>query len=413
MLKILHAAEDPTPGQTYAHACWRANPRIAASWWRESQGHTVGKIGLDWRSAVTNPQLLTQGANLVLATPATLAATQAALAQTNVAEAACLWLETANPATSLNQTLPPQTILIWKVPADTPQPTRHSTLVALEEASRQGQIAGYGLNDPDLATPHTPLPLHIWLEEAAQAAEQAHGRKKRPALRSLLAGLDLLDFNWLTIANTQHHGQPVSPLELAARLGLMVVATPGAWPQEENTAPPAEALQALTRAAQAEAELAQTLGGWPQREGRPLFSLLGALGQGQAPWPNPAEWVRWQRHQLPFLAGFWQAPATANPALCGPVGAYLQALAGLEPHGAALANHAAQTHLMQVFSHISSQLPAPYRRESLSTQAASLLGSTPGLTVLALPQPGNLQAVQVLEDFPDLAFLFTKSPKPT
>lgn len=413
MLKILHTAEELPPAQAYAHACWRANPRIAASWWRESQGHTVGKLGLDWRTQVAQPELLTRGANLVLASPATWGATQAALAQMGVAEAACLWLETQDPATCLNQALPPSTVLIWQVPANTTQAARSATLTALEEATRRGRIAGYGLNDPGLATLHTTLPLHIWLEEAAQAAEVAHGRKKRPALRYLLAELDMLNFSWITTANTQHHGQPVSPLELAARLGFMVVATPGAWPQEEDAPPPAEALQALTHAAQAEAALAQALGGWPQLEGQPLFSLLAALGQGLPPWPAPAGWTSWQRHQLPFLASFWQAQTGANPALATPVGAYLNALEGLQPWGQTLANHAAQAQLKAVFAHISGRLPAPYRAQPLPVQAAALLGSTPGLAALALPHIGNLQAVQVLEDFADLAFLFTKPSKPT
>lgn len=415
MLKIIAADETAPADKRYADACWRANPRIAASWWREAQGHTVGKIGLDWRKRVTQQTLLEQGFNLVLAAEETYAGAVAAMAAAQAEEGALhLWLTTASPLMWLENNPQPQPglVLLWQPEAGGDEIGRHAVLKGLEEACRAGKISGYGLADADLAQPDTPLPLHGWLEEASQAAAVVWGRRKRPALRYLLANLDWLEPGWLTVENTQHHGQEVGALELAARLGLMVVAVQGARPLPPGAVPSAAALGGLQKAAEAEQGLNAALGGWPQVAGRRVFSVLEALAAGRPPWPSPAAWRLWRRHQLPLLEELWRAQVATKAAtqagaqLAQQVEGYLLALRQLEEGGEELANHAAQKTLAEVLGRVSAGLPPVWRWQPAPVLAAGLLGGLPGVAAVALPGVEGAESLQSLGDFADMGAVF-------
>ncbi|NBV54164.1 MAG: hypothetical protein EBR79_00395, partial [Proteobacteria bacterium] len=80
----IRATEDVSPTQTYAHSQWQHNPAISPDYWHESQGHTHSRIALNWQTEVTQPELLAQGTNLLLTTPATLSQAQAAITTSGI-----------------------------------------------------------------------------------------------------------------------------------------------------------------------------------------------------------------------------------------------------------------------------------------------------------------------------------------
>lgn len=387
MLHIIHAEETSSPSQTYAHRLWRENPSITPTWWREMLGHTVSKIALDWRTSASSPSLLEQGINVVLTTPATYAQAAKHLSHTNL------------PAAMLHLCLSPQpvpqpgTLTLWHPPLELTDAEALAALTELERASTT-----YGLYDPLLSSPSTRRPLHRWLEIAAQAAEAAHGRRKRPALHLLMLDLDLINLSPITVTNTLHKNEPVSALELASRLGLAVIAPP---PTPAETSPPAAAaLRALTAMAEAEKSLQQHLGGWPAMENRPLFSVLAHLAQGLAPWPTVAHWLIWQSHVWPLMENF----LTLNPAAASQN--LLAAARNLMPHGPALADFSARQAQANRLAQLSGQLPAGWNPLSPAWRQNLLLSSIPGLAVLAVTPPDTLQDIQKIEDFPDASILF-------
>lgn len=399
MLHILHAEDAPSPTQAYAHRCWQENPHIAPSWWREMHGHTVSKIAHDARLAPPSSPL-PQGLNLFLTSPATHPATQTLLAQTETPAAYLTSLCTPTPAAT------PAQFIIWEVPATLTDAEALATLTALEKSAATGPLEAYGLSDPDLAAPDTPRPLHRWLELATEAASAVHGRRKRPALRLLHLNFDLLNLSALTSANTHHKNQPVSPLELASRLGLAVIATPLALPEEE-TPPSPEALATLTAFAQAEAALHQTLGGWPAVEGAPLFSVLARLSAQQPPWPTPHHWLHWQRHLWPLMESFLAThPSSAAEIL-------RHSAQNLFPHGLSLAQFAARKPLSTLLSQLNRHLSPEAAALPAQTRQSFLLSSIPGLAALAVSPVRNLQLLQKMGDFPDVGILFHSSPHST
>ncbi|MBI1308488.1 MAG: hypothetical protein GC129_01335 [Proteobacteria bacterium] len=401
MLTIQPAPES-SPPQAYAHACWVANPSISPSWWREALGHTFGKLALNWRVAVSTPQALTQGCNLILTSPATHAAAHAAIAASGVpaqAFATALCVEKLPP--TLPQPAP--TFVVWQPAAPPTAAQALATFTRLEQAVGSGALEAYGLYDADFTQPNPPCPLHQWLELAAQAAATVHGRRKRPALGLVLATVDLLTPQALTQPNTLHKQEPVSPLELASRLGLATVVVDAALPGDSS--PPPAALQALTAFATAEQNLAAALGGWPAWQGQPLFSALAALTQGLAPWPTPAHWRHWCRHLLPLMEA-QLATLPPQPSFAG----YHRAAAALRQWGPSLAAAAAQPLQRAALARIAPQLPAAWHTLPPPALACALISSLPGVTALAVPAVTSLQDIQKLGDFPDPAILFT-SPK--
>ena len=389
MLQIHHAEEDTearSPSKQYADACWESDPRISPDWWREALGHTVGKLALDWRTAVKQPEHLLTGCNLVLSSPRTLAAVNAALGSTPQPHAYVNVLITSNPAALA---APWPHLLVWQPSDPTPEQRLH-TLIHLENMVKSGQIEAYGIV-PDAH------PLHLWLEDAANAAHSVYARRKRPGLRLLVAPLDLLDLSLLTHENTEHKSEPVSPLEFAARLGLAVIALAPSIPTEIDIS---RAIQSLTSAAEAEHTLNQSLGGWPQIQGRQLFNLLSHLGQGHTPWPTSHQWHNWHSHLWPELKTYWhQLPC--NPAIA----TYLAALENLLPHGPALALSSAQPLLEEALQTLSPRFPQSWQAQTPAVRNLGMLASIPGVTAVASVGIFDPKPLQHLPNLPDVGAL--------
>ena len=397
MLHIEHDT-DPRPAtKQYADGLWAANPRLSPDWWRELQGHTVGKLALDWRTTCHQPDYLNQGCNLVLVSPAT-AAQAAQHIQAAATPAAIVTIIQGDDLTVLAQSA--ATFALWQQPANLAEHQRHSGLQQLEDAVRQGHIQAYGV----VLGPACTHPLHLWLNAAAEAAQTVYGRRKRPALRLLGAQQDLLHLDLFTHPSTLHHAEAVSALELASRLGLSTLLLPLSLPQVPPATPPAAALQALTAAAQAEASLNQALGGWPQTQGQPLFSLLAALGQGQPPWPTPWVWQAWQAHVWPTLLQQWQALALAGPADTAR-SSYITALENLLPHAAALAEAAAQPLQSQMLASLTPRLPMLWQTQPPQAQALAILSGLAGADCIAVARPFALESFRLQPGLPDAAAL--------
>ncbi|RYG60633.1 MAG: hypothetical protein EON60_06505 [Alphaproteobacteria bacterium] len=385
MLQIHHAAEGPTPSKAYADACWQANPRISPDWWREAQGYTVGRIAHDWRSRVPAAPNLTIGSNLILAALATLQQALQARVALATPQAAPIVLVTPDvhaPAEGAS-------VILFN-PQHVPPADAHASLVHLEQQARSGTIDIYGLSFDTLPQPS----LNAWLDAAALAAEEVWGRKKRPALRMLHLPLCLTNLAALTVQQEVHKAEPVSVMELAARLGFAVIATPQVLPG--NADPSSAALATLTAAAHAEHALNQTLGGWPQAEGQQLFSLLAHLAAGLAPWPTPQHWYNWQAQVLPHLVQVWQALYPTESA------AYLQALQALRPFGESLAAAAAQPILDQVLEVLTPRLNQPWQGFAPTERMLAILASIPAVTTVAVPGACDINTLQAVADIPDI-----------
>lgn len=403
----IHHADDVVPSKAYADACWRADPRISPDSWREMLGVTVGKLALDWREEVTQPQELTRGANLILTTPATHAAAAQAVAQYMEDPAAAVTvLVTPQPHTLPEQ---PAMFVVWAAPEDVDEAAALAALTQLEQHARSGAILAYGIHHPAMAEAGTPWPLHRWLEIATAAAEAAWGRKKRPALRLLLAEFDLLNPALLTTANTQSLAggktEVVTPLELAARRGFAVIAVAPAMP---STVPPQpQALAALAAVAQAEQALLNHLGGqWPSQQGRPLFSVLAALTEGASPWPTPHHWQGWLRHVHPRLAAAW-GTLSPSPELGSLINAYLDAFTPLLPLANHLALTTAQPHIHHILTHLRTHLPTTWQKTPDAALAAAILTSVPGITALAAHPLPTLAPTLHLPVHPDISTILT------
>lgn len=395
MLRIEHDT-DPRPAtKRYADALWAANPRLSPDWWRELQGHTVGKLALDWRHTCHQPALLTEGCNMVLFSVATAAQAHTHIQAMPTPAAVVAVMHDADPAVIART---PATFGIWHQPAGLGAAARAQGLVALEAAVKQGTLQAYGLT----LGPACTHPLHVWMHEAAEAAHHVWGRRKRPGLRLLAAQQDLLHLELFTHPSTLHHAEAVSPLELAARLGLSTLLLPLAMPDETLSQPSAAALAALTQAAQTEAALLESLGGWPQVQGQPLFSLLAALGQGQPPWPTPGVWQAWQAHVWPQLQAQWGALAVP-PAATAARQAYIRALTHLLAQGPALAQAAAQPLLAQALAQLAPRLPAFWQAQSPQAQAVAILSGLAGADCLALAAPFPLDLFRFQPGLPDAA----------
>ncbi len=384
MLQIHHAEDGPTPAKAYADACWQAEPRLSPCWWREALGHTVGRIGLDWRTQVHQAAHLASGSNLILTSPATHAQALSVIAATlpNPAAAVTCLVTPSLPSQ------PQATFVLWQPSVGADDAIPH--LTQLESLVKSGAIEAYGLS---LATLPQPS-LGAWLQAATTAAEAAWGRKKRPALRVLQVPLCLTNLSALTETTETHKSEPVSLLELAARLGLMVIASPQVWPDDNQ--PPLAALQALTAAAQQEHNLNQTLGGWPHADDQPLFNILAHLSQGRAPWPTPAHWHNWLVHVYPQLMQVWQGQYAAQAQ------AYVNALQALLPYGEVLARGAAQPVWQQVFAVVQSRLTQPWSNLQPAEAALAMLTSIPSVTCVAVAAPCHAAALRTVADIPDI-----------
>jgi hypothetical protein len=194
-----------------------------------------------------------------------------------------------------------------------------------------------------------------------------------------------------------HKSESVSTLELAARLGLTVIAINPTLPQDVDIS---NEIQYLMQVAEAENTLNQGLGGWPQIHGQPLFSVLTHLGHGQTPWQTPHHWHNWLNHVWPTLRNHWQS-LPQNPQ----ISQYIQVFENLLPHGETLASASAQPALYQVLDQLKSHFPEAWQTQSSSSQTLGLLASIPGITAVALPHAFDPKPLQHLPNLPDVGAL--------
>jgi hypothetical protein len=392
-MSVAITAADAT--KQHINNCWRQHPRLNPAAFRESLGFTAGKLWLDLRTSLPRDDLLLvawqRGINAWLCSPRTLAALN--LPQAITRDTLVLALESDTVET------PPQPLdlFFWRNTTPDIEP-----LTQLEHLTKQGHIAAYGIAAP------AALPLHDWLNVAEAAAQKIHGRRKRPGLRALIAPLNFTQTGILHRPTCAHHGEPISPLEYAARLGWAVVAThatdlrrtDGQFIPLTPPAPPTlPALAALEAAVGAEQKLHQTLSGWPTVNGQPMFSLLAILGQGESPFLSPAHGLAWATQALPPTLLAWHKlnRPEATP--------YINSLQRLAFHAAALggaAAAAATARLLQAMPDSSSITTNP------ALSAFNLVTSLPGVAG-ALAKPENLPALfpaMTQPDHPDPAPYF-------
>jgi hypothetical protein len=390
---------DADATKQHVNECWRQHPRLNPAAFRESLGFTAGKLWLDLRAYVPRDDILLtawhHGINAWLLSPRTL--TSLHLPEPIRRDTLVLALE------SKTTDAPSQPVDILFHHSDNPDIT---SVIQLEQLARQNHITAYGI------TTHTALPLHEWLATAEAAAQKIHGRRKRPALRALMAPLNLTQTDVLHQPTSLHHDEHISPLEYAARLGWAVVATHATElqradgqfiPLTEPTAPPPAALAALEAATHAEQQLHHTLGGWPTVNGQPLFSLLAILGQGETPFLSPAHGRAWATQVLPSTLLAWHK--VGRPEATPYIVAYVDRLQRLAFHAAELgraAAGAATARLLQA-------LPGPASfSASPALSALNLVTSLPGIAG-ALVKPEDLPALlpaMAQPDHPDPAVYF-------
>jgi hypothetical protein len=380
VLTIVDENATPHPSRAFAEAAWRQAPQLSPSWWRENLGLTHSKIVLDGRQALVPAAAWPFGVNVVLATPETQ--------PPHLPAGVTALIETPEVQT-------PADFLLYR-PATLQEEAVLADLHVLETRVAQGTLQAYGLATDDLASPTPMRPLHDWLTLAATAAEQAWGRKKRPALKILLAPLDVLDWTLLCAHTTQHRETAVSPLELAARLGLWVLVAPRAVPG--TTASPLS-LQALGLLAEAEATWhAQQQGQWPHLAGQPVFSVLKLLQAGQPPWPTPQAAALWQQQVWPPLA-----KVLANFPNASPLRAQWYATLPYVPE---LARAAAAPVVLAALQRLA--LPAPWAALPPELQQVALLASVPGVGAVVVPPGLACQPLLALPDYPDIGALLAR-----
>lgn len=399
MLHIHHDDDAQHPSKAYADACWAANLSLSPDWWREALGYTVGKLALDWRTAISQPEHLATGSNLILVSVATWPEVSALLAATPSPHAYMVVLITST-LDALPANLP--AFVIWQPTSPTPE-NRQQALVQLEDLAKTGQIEAYGISMPDPVT----HPLHLWLEDAAIAANTVWARRKRPALRLIHGNLDLLDLSLLTEPATLHKTETVSTLELAARLSLTLLITASALPLE--AAPTTEALDHLTQIATIEHEINQRLNGWPSINGQPLFSVLSHLAQGLTPWPNLVIWQSWQAHVWPQLQTQWGELSKQGNTLL--IKEYLQILQAFLPYGPSLAAAASAPLAAEIIQKLAPHFPSIWKDTGPATQTYALLTSIPAVTAICLANPFNPQPLHQRPNLADVgAILLEKAP---
>ena len=364
-------AQQAENSRAFVEAAWRNNPAISPSWWRESLGYSHSKV-------ISAATALPAGVNAQLIT-------KSSVNQPGIVQWGC----GPHPAETFGD------IFIWQ-PAQPFNPTSVTTAFQqLERHVLQGRIAGYGIAFNHQIT----QPLHEWLNLAATAAEQIHQRKKRSALRALLCTADVLHLDILFTPSTHYKQNPVPLLELAARLGLWVTVQPTVWPSDAP--PPPTAAAALIQLAEAEQALHQQLQGqWPHQQGKPLFAVLPALLQGQAPWPTPQSATLWLHDVWPSLQTALRELPT-SPARETYLHAWQQAL----PHVETLALHAGQQAALRAMTQLAPKLPATMQSLTPQQQHAMLLAALPGVSSVLTPNSVDVTPLLALPDIPDIGAL--------
>lgn len=201
------STDEPDTTKAFADAAWVANPRISPSSWRVAQGFTLSKLTFDARASLKGwAEATAAGCNTVL-----LSAVTAPLL-THKPQGTIAILETATPTT-----IPQGIDIVLTLPTPNPWHT-------LEQAVHDGHIAFYGLT----STGWDDLASH--LAAADDAAATVWGRRKRNSLKALMLPFNLAEQHAARELTTHHGLEAVSPLELAARRSMLVLADrPTLW----------------------------------------------------------------------------------------------------------------------------------------------------------------------------------------
>lgn len=201
------STDAPDPTKAFADAAWVANPRISPSSWRVAQGYTFSKLTFDARASLKGwPKATAAGCNTVL-----LSAVTAPLLTHKPAGTVAV-LETASPTA-----IPEGMDIVLTLP-------NPANWLVLEQAVKDNHIAFYGLT----STGWDDLASH--LTAADDAAATVWGRRKRSGLKALMVPFNLAEQHAARELVTYHNTEAVSPLELAARRNMLVLADrPTLW----------------------------------------------------------------------------------------------------------------------------------------------------------------------------------------
>ena len=378
----LHHTEDDAT-QAYAQECWQNDPQISPTYWREGVLGTVGKVWVTGEQARAVPELLRQGVNGVVS------GLDDALEMLPDGVVQMLRLRVAEVRTGM--TLPPAQAWVLGVEEAVDEAALLAAMGVCEQAVKDGVVQAWGVASAALGQPAPVWPLTRLLALGSAAAERVWGRRKRSGLRVVLAPLGLTDLGLLTTANCAHGEGIVSALELAARLGFLVIAEPAPLPDF------APAVQGMTELANTEVTLHQALQGWPSKNGMPVWSAMGALQAGLAPWPTVPSWRIWRETLNPALVALWDEVAVPETAV-GLKALYMKALREIPAWG----HHAA---LMGALRDFPARLDAKWRTAAPLVQQVGVLSSTPGVSGMLLADVTlpELTAWQRLGDWPDPA----------
>jgi hypothetical protein len=380
-ITLHHTETDAT--QAYAQSCWRNDPLISPTCWREGVLGTVGKVWVAGKTARAVPELLLSGVNGVVSGPTealeVLPDGVVQVLRLQVAEV--LAIDARPPAQAwvlqMHDTLAEDALL--------------AAMVVCEQAVKDGLLQAWGVASAALGTPAPVWPLTRLLALGSTAAETVWGRRKRSALRVVLAPLGLADLGLLTTANCAHSEGMVSALELAARLGLLVIIEPAPLPDFTP------AVQGMTDLVNAELALHRALQGWPTKDGVPVWHGMGPLQAGLAPWPTLQSWQIWQTTVHPELLALWDGVVVPED-VQGFKDAYVAVLREIPAWGAMAA-------LLGALRDFPARLDANWRTAAPHVQQVGVLSSVPGVSGVLVPDLTlpDLTTVQRLGDWPDPA----------
>jgi hypothetical protein len=225
--------------KAYADECWTKCPKISPDSWRVWEGLTLGKVAPLISVGTTEADLdffYTHGMNGWLVTPGGIPAVQdwtrarGADVRSRIVLIGLWPWGVEMPFSPSDLILWDAVMLVWpERPLDTDALT--GAFVRLEKAVREGDIQAYGFAAEGWVT-EKGAPAFFSVGEvltlAQEAAHQAWGRRKRPALRLAGISLNLLELGALQYGNTvlenPEGGEDVPTLETLARAGIGTVA---------------------------------------------------------------------------------------------------------------------------------------------------------------------------------------------
>lgn len=383
MVQVAFMDEGSEPTAAYAAARWRENPRISPSSWRVAQGVTLGKVVCDGRAGWAGwNEAFAVGCNGLLVRAedvARVAARQDGMVV--IVEAAA------------GEVVAGADVVLWRV-----QEGVEIDFAPLEAAVRAGEIRFYGVAmaaDGDLGA---------WLAQADDAAARVWGRRKRSQLRAVMVQVNVTDGRAWQVAESRHKDEKVSVLELAARLGLLVVVEAATrWPTALGVVDVGLAVGRVTDSvmaplvlvAEAEQALRQHMV-WPEVDGTPLFGVVPLLAAGVPPWPTRAAWRGWMREVWPQVAAVWEGEARAS--------SYMAAWRGLLETGEDLAAVAEARTAEALLDAVRARVPAVWRDVMAQALAWGMASGLPGVTAVAgdLTNDSGCTALRQALERPDI-----------